>query len=154
MLPAGDLSIFADPGLDEMELGAVSADLDLYPGGRGGAHRRAAQVRRGSGARAEHRAPATAGSWTGDPTAHAQIVAIRQAAQALGTWRLTGLTLVVTLEPCTMCVGAVTAAPAHRLRHCVSPFRDLFGSPPGPAWPLLLLLPLVTLFRCFRWFRP
>jgi tRNA(adenine34) deaminase len=45
-----------------------------------------------------------------DPTAHAEIVAIRQAAQALGSWRLTGLTLVVTLEPCTMCAGAVTAA--------------------------------------------
>ena len=45
-----------------------------------------------------------------DPTAHAEIVAIRQAAHALGSWRLTGLTLVVTLEPCTMCAGAVTAA--------------------------------------------
>ena len=38
-----------------------------------------------------------------DPTAHAEIVAIRQAARSLGSWRLTGLTLVVTLEPCTMC---------------------------------------------------
>jgi tRNA(adenine34) deaminase len=47
-----------------------------------------------------------------DPTAHAEIVAIRQAARAVGGWRLTGLTLVVTLEPCTMCAGAVTAAPA------------------------------------------
>ena len=45
-----------------------------------------------------------------DPTAHAEIVAIRQAAAALGNWRLTGLTLVVTLEPCTMCAGAVTVA--------------------------------------------
>ena len=45
-----------------------------------------------------------------DPTAHAEIVAIRQAAQALGRWRLTGLTLVVTLEPCTMCAGAVTVS--------------------------------------------
>ena len=47
-----------------------------------------------------------------DPTAHAEMVAIRQAAQVLGSWRLTGLTLVVTLEPCTMCAGAVTAGPA------------------------------------------
>jgi tRNA(adenine34) deaminase len=45
-----------------------------------------------------------------DPTAHAEIVAIRGAAQALGRWRLTNLTLVVTLEPCTMCAGAITAA--------------------------------------------
>jgi tRNA(adenine34) deaminase len=52
----------------------------------------------------------------GDPTAHAEIVAIRQAAAAIpGTWRLTGLTLVVTLEPCTMCAGAVTAARLRRL---------------------------------------
>jgi tRNA(adenine34) deaminase len=39
----------------------------------------------------------------GDPTAHAEIVAIREAARAAGGWRLDGLTLVVTLEPCTMC---------------------------------------------------
>jgi tRNA(adenine34) deaminase len=51
-----------------------------------------------------------------DPTAHAEIVAIRQAARSLGSWRLTGLTLVVTLEPCTMCAGAITAA---RLSRCV-----------------------------------
>ena len=45
-----------------------------------------------------------------DPTAHAEMLAIRQAAAAVGSWRLTGLTLVVTLEPCTMCAGAVTLA--------------------------------------------
>jgi tRNA(adenine34) deaminase len=50
-----------------------------------------------------------------DPTAHAEIVAIRQAAAMLGRWRLTDLTLVVTLEPCTMCAGAVTAARLGRL---------------------------------------
>jgi len=50
-----------------------------------------------------------------DPTAHAEIVAIRGAARALGDWRLTGCTLVVTLEPCTMCAGAVTAARLDRL---------------------------------------
>jgi tRNA(adenine34) deaminase len=43
----------------------------------------------------------------GDPTAHAEVVAIREAAAQLGTWRLDGCTLVVTLEPCTMCAGAV-----------------------------------------------
>jgi tRNA(adenine34) deaminase len=50
-----------------------------------------------------------------DPTAHAEILAIRQAARMLGRWRLTDLTLVVTLEPCTMCAGAVTAARLGRL---------------------------------------
>ncbi|HET9967596.1 MAG TPA: nucleoside deaminase, partial [Streptosporangiaceae bacterium] len=50
-----------------------------------------------------------------DPVAHAEIVAIRQAAVALGRWRLTGLTLVVTLEPCTMCAGAMTAARLDRV---------------------------------------
>ncbi len=46
----------------------------------------------------------------GDPTAHAEIVAMRRAAAALGTWRLDGCTLVVTLEPCTMCAGALVLA--------------------------------------------
>jgi tRNA(adenine34) deaminase len=45
-----------------------------------------------------------------DPTAHAEIVAIRQAAAVTGDWHLTGCTLVVTLEPCVMCAGAVLAA--------------------------------------------
>jgi tRNA(adenine34) deaminase len=45
-----------------------------------------------------------------DPTAHAEIVAIRAAAEALGDWHLTDLTLVVTLEPCVMCAGAILAA--------------------------------------------
>ena len=47
---------------------------------------------------------------TGDPTAHAEIVALRAAAARLGTWRLAGCTLVVTLEPCTMCAGALVLA--------------------------------------------
>jgi tRNA(adenine34) deaminase len=47
---------------------------------------------------------------TGDPTAHAEVVALRRAAAALGTWRLDGCTLVVTLEPCTMCAGALVMA--------------------------------------------
>jgi tRNA(adenine34) deaminase len=50
-----------------------------------------------------------------DPTAHAEILAIRAAARAVGSWRLDGLTLVVTLEPCTMCAGAITAARLSRL---------------------------------------
>ncbi len=45
-----------------------------------------------------------------DPTAHAEILALRAAAERLGTYRLTGLTLVVTLEPCAMCAGAISHA--------------------------------------------
>jgi tRNA(adenine34) deaminase len=52
---------------------------------------------------------------TGDPTGHAEIVALRAAAAALGTWRLAGCTLVVTLEPCTMCAGALVLARIERL---------------------------------------
>lgn len=47
---------------------------------------------------------------TGDPTAHAEIVAIRAAAAATGSWHLENTTLVVTLEPCTMCAGAILQA--------------------------------------------
>jgi tRNA(adenine34) deaminase len=50
-----------------------------------------------------------------DPTAHAEIVALRRAGQRLGTWRLTGATLVVTLEPCTMCAGAAVLARVDRV---------------------------------------
>ncbi len=47
---------------------------------------------------------------TGDPTAHAEVLALRRAAQRWGRWRLDGCTLVVTLEPCTMCAGALVLA--------------------------------------------
>ena len=47
---------------------------------------------------------------THDPTGHAEIVALRRAGRALGTWRLDGCTLVVTVEPCTMCAGAIVLA--------------------------------------------
>ncbi len=50
-----------------------------------------------------------------DPTAHAEVVAIREAANRLGTWRLTGATLYVTLEPCSMCAGAMILARIGRL---------------------------------------
>lgn len=52
---------------------------------------------------------------TGDPTAHAEVVALRRAAQIVGEWRLVGCTLVVTLEPCTMCAGALVASRIERL---------------------------------------
>ncbi|MDH6576274.1 tRNA adenosine(34) deaminase TadA [Kitasatospora sp. MAP5-34] len=51
----------------------------------------------------------------GDPTAHAEVVAIREAAQAVGEWRLSGCTLVVTLEPCTMCAGAIVLSRIDRV---------------------------------------
>ncbi len=50
-----------------------------------------------------------------DPTAHAEIVAIRKAAEAKGSWRLDDCTLVVTLEPCVMCAGAIVSARIPRL---------------------------------------
>jgi tRNA(adenine34) deaminase len=50
-----------------------------------------------------------------DPTAHAELLAIQDAARALGRWRLTGVTLVVTLEPCAMCAGAMVLARIDRL---------------------------------------
>ena len=51
----------------------------------------------------------------GDPTAHAEILALRRAAAALGSWRLSGATVYVTLEPCPMCAGALVAARVSRL---------------------------------------
>ncbi len=50
-----------------------------------------------------------------DPTAHAEIVALRQASAALGRWRLNGCTLYVTLEPCAMCAGAIVLARVDRV---------------------------------------
>ncbi|WP_246178575.1 tRNA adenosine(34) deaminase TadA [Actinomadura decatromicini] len=65
----------------------------------------------------------------GDPTAHAEITAMRAAARALGTWRLSGCTLVVTLEPCTMCAGACVQARVDRLVYgAVDPKAGAVGS--------------------------
>ncbi len=59
---------------------------------------------------------------TEDPSAHAEIVAIRKAARELGTWRLTDCTLAVTLEPCCMCAGAIVNARIPRLVYgCADP---------------------------------
>jgi tRNA(adenine34) deaminase len=51
----------------------------------------------------------------GDPTAHAEVLALRRAAERVGSWRLEGCTLVVTLEPCTMCAGALVLGRVDRL---------------------------------------
>ncbi len=52
---------------------------------------------------------------SGDPTAHAEVLALRRAASRLGSWRLEECTLVVTLEPCTMCAGALVLSRVRRL---------------------------------------
>lgn len=52
---------------------------------------------------------------TGDPTAHAELLALRRAAEVAGQWRLAGHTLVVSLEPCTMCAGALVLSRVDRL---------------------------------------
>jgi tRNA(adenine34) deaminase len=65
----------------------------------------------------------------GDPTAHAEVLALRQAAAKLGSWRLDGCTLVVTLEPCTMCAGALVLARVARLVYgAIDPKAGAVGS--------------------------
>jgi tRNA(adenine34) deaminase len=65
----------------------------------------------------------------GDPTGHAEMVALRSAAGAIGSWRLDGCTLVVTLEPCTMCAGALVLARVQRLVYgAVDPKAGAVGS--------------------------
>ncbi|MEW2487973.1 tRNA adenosine(34) deaminase TadA [Streptomyces sp. NPDC048411] len=71
---------------------------------------------------------------TGDPTAHAEILAVRRAAEALGAWRLTGCTLVVTLEPCTMCAGALVQS---RVARVVYGARDEKAGAAGSLWDLV-----------------
>ncbi len=71
---------------------------------------------------------------TGDPTAHAELDAIRSAARAVGGWRLDGLTLAVTLEPCTMCAGAVTTA---RLSRLVFGAADPRAGAVGSIWDVV-----------------
>ena len=70
----------------------------------------------------------------GDPTGHAEVVAIREAAAAVGQWRLEGCTLVVTLEPCTMCAGAVVASRLQRL--VFGAFDDKAGAV-GSLWDVV-----------------
>jgi tRNA(adenine34) deaminase len=69
-----------------------------------------------------------------DPTAHAEIVAIREAARSRGEWRLDGCTLVVTLEPCTMCAGAAVLARLSRL--VFGPFDEKAGAV-GSLWDVV-----------------
>ena len=70
----------------------------------------------------------------GDPTAHAEVLALREAASANGEWRLDGCTLVVTLEPCTMCAGATVLARLERL--VFGAFDDKAGAV-GSLWDVV-----------------
>ena len=96
----------------DVPVGAVIIDADGTVVGRGSNRREADQ----------------------DPTAHAEIIAIRAAAARTGQWRLTGLTLVVTLEPCTMCAGAITLA---RLDRLVYGAEDPKAGAVGSLWDVL-----------------
>ncbi|MDQ0991776.1 tRNA adenosine(34) deaminase TadA [Streptomyces sp. V3I7] len=71
---------------------------------------------------------------TGDPTAHAEVLALRRAAAALGEWRLPGCTLVVTLEPCVMCAGALVQS---RVDRVVYGARDEKAGAAGSLWDLV-----------------
>jgi tRNA(adenine34) deaminase len=71
---------------------------------------------------------------TGDPTAHAEVVALRRAADVLGSWRLTGCTIAVTLEPCPMCAGAIQLARVDRV--VFGAWNDTYGAA-GSMWDLL-----------------
>jgi tRNA(adenine34) deaminase len=71
---------------------------------------------------------------THDPTGHAELVALREAAAARGEWRLDGCTLVVTLEPCTMCAGAVVLA---RLDRLVFGAQDPKAGAVGSLWDVV-----------------
>ncbi len=71
---------------------------------------------------------------TGDPTAHAEMLALREASAGLGSWRLEGCTLVVTLEPCTMCAGALVLARVARLVYGAS---DPKAGAAGSLWDVV-----------------
>lgn len=70
----------------------------------------------------------------GDPTGHAEVNALREAAAACGEWRLEGCTLVVTLEPCTMCAGAIVAS---RIERLVFGAFDDKGGAVGSLWDVV-----------------
>jgi tRNA(adenine34) deaminase len=97
---------------DDVPIGAVVVDADGVVVGRG-RNRREADA---------------------DPTGHAEVVALRRAAAARGAWRLTGCTLVVTLEPCTMCAGALVLSRVDRLVFAC--FDDKAGAV-GSLWDVV-----------------
>lgn len=102
----------AEKVTDDVPIGAVVVDADGQVIGRGHNEREE----------------------TGDPTAHAEVLAIREAARHVGEWRLTGCTLVVTLEPCTMCAGAIVLA---RLDRVVFAAYDEKAGAVGSLWDVV-----------------
>jgi tRNA(adenine34) deaminase len=102
----------AAPATSDVPIGAVVLDPDGVVVGRG-RNRREADA---------------------DPTAHAELLALREAAAARGEWRLDGCTLVVTLEPCTMCAGAVVLSRVARL--VFGAFDDKAGAV-GSLWDVV-----------------
>jgi tRNA(adenine34) deaminase len=93
-----------DAMLEALALARAAAEVGEVPIGAVALHE-GAVVGRGANRREGAR----------DPTAHAELLAIQQAARTLGRWRLSGVTLVVTLEPCAMCAGAMVLARIDRL---------------------------------------
>jgi tRNA(Arg) A34 adenosine deaminase TadA len=87
--------------LDEARLAAAWGDVPV-----GAVVARDAEVLGRSGNQREHR---------NDPTAHAEMLALRQASEVIGSWRLDGCSIFVTLEPCAMCAGAMVLARIERL---------------------------------------
>ncbi|MDI5965678.1 tRNA adenosine(34) deaminase TadA [Streptantibioticus silvisoli] len=100
------------PGTGDVPVGAVVLDARGEVVGRGHNEREA----------------------TGDPTAHAEVLAVREAARAVGEWRLSGCTLVVTLEPCTMCAGAIVLS---RVDRVVYGARDTKSGAAGSLWDVV-----------------
>jgi tRNA(adenine34) deaminase len=109
---AADAAACADPVGADVPVGAVVLDAEGAVIGRARNRREADQ----------------------DPTAHAEILAIRDVARATGRWRLTSCTLVVTLEPCTMCAGAITSA---RLDRLVYGAEDPKAGAVGSLWDVV-----------------
>jgi tRNA(adenine34) deaminase len=70
-----------------------------------------------------------------DPFAHAELLALSEAARTLGRWRLSGVSLVVTLEPCSLCVGAALQARVERV---------VYGAPSSKAWLVAVLIAAIV----------
>lgn len=107
--------------LDEARLAPATGDVPI---GCVVLDRDGAVVGRGHNEREAH----------GDPTAHAEVVALRAAARAVGEWRLSGCTLVVTLEPCAMCAGAIVLS---RVDRVVFGAWDAKAGAAGSLWDIL-----------------
>ncbi|WP_404391092.1 nucleoside deaminase [Humibacillus xanthopallidus] len=108
---------------EALALAAETAGSQDVPVGAVVVDRRGTVIGRGHNVREE----------LGDPTGHAEVVALRDAATTLGHWRLDGCTLVVTLEPCVMCAGAAMAA---RLERVVFGACDPKAGACGSVWDL------------------